>query len=109
MKKNRPAYTLSVLVESETKEACAEIMLQETTSIGIRVLPVAERIEAMRRTARVETPYGEVDCKISAYKGQIVSVSAEYDDCRRLAEEKKVPLKKVRFAALAELNRRLGE
>ena len=47
--------------------------------------------------------------KISAHKGHIVSVSAEYEDCRRLAKEKNVPLKKVREAALAELRRRLGE
>ena len=109
MKKNRPAYMLSVLTDAENKEACTEIILQETTSLGIRVLAVDERIEATRRTAHVDTPYGEVNCKIGAYRGHIVSVSAEYDDCRRLAEEKQVPLKKVRFAALAELNRRLGE
>ena len=109
MKKNRPAYMLSVLTDAENKEACTEIILQETTSLGIRVLAVDERIEATRRTAHVDTPYGEVNCKIGAYRGHIVSVSAEYDDCRRLAEENQVPLKKVRFAALAELNRRLGE
>lgn len=109
MKKNRPAYMLSVLTDAENKEACTEIVLQETTSLGIRVMSVPERIEATRRTARVDTPYGEVNCKIGAYKGHIVSVSAEYEDCRRLADEKNVPLKNVRFAALAELKRRLGE
>ena len=64
---------------------------------------------AARRTATVETPYGEVSCKISAHKGHIVSVSAEYEDCRRLAKEKNVPIKKVRADAIAELRRRLGE
>lgn len=109
MKKNRPAATLSVLVGEAEKEPCADIMFSETTSIGLRVVPVGERIEAARRTATVETEYGEVSCKISAYKGHIVSVSAEYEDCRRLAKEKDVPLKKVRADAIAELRRRLGE
>ena len=109
MKKNRPAATLSVLVGEEEKEACADIIFNETTSIGLRVVPVGERLEAARRTATVTTPYGEVSCKISAYKGHIVSLSAEYEDCRRLAKENDVPLKKVRADALAELRRRLGE
>ena len=109
MKKNRPAATLSVLVGEAEKEPCADIVFSETTSIGLRVVPVGERIEAARRTATVETEYGEVSCKISAYKGHIVSVSAEYEDCRRLAKEKDVPLKKVRADAIAELRRRLGE
>ncbi len=109
MKKNRPAVALSVLVDEEHKEICGDIIFQETTSIGLRVVPVEQRREAMRRTARVGTPYGEVSCKISAYKGQIVSLSAEYEDCRRIAREQGVPLKKVRQAALAELSRRLGE
>lgn len=109
MKKNRPAAALSVLVGEAEKEACADIIFEETTSIGLRVVPVGERMEAARRTALVKTPYGEVSCKISAYKGHIVSVSAEYEDCRRLAKEKNVPLKKVREAALAELRHRLGE
>lgn len=109
MKKNRPAAALSVLVGEEEKEACVDILFRETTSIGLRVVPVGERLEAARRTALVETPYGEVSCKISAYKGHIVSLSAEYEDCRRLAAEKDVPLKKVRAAAIAELRRRLGE
>ena len=109
MKKNRPAATLSVLVGEAEKEPCADIMFSETTSIGLRVVPVGERLEAARRTAMVATDYGEVSCKISAYKGHIVSVSAEYEDCRRLAKEKDVPLKKVRADAIAELRRRLGE
>ena len=109
MKKNRPAVTLSVLVGEAEKEVCADLLFRETTSIGLRVVPVGERLEAARRTATVETPYGEVSCKISAYKGHIVSLSAEYEDCRRLAQEKNVPLKKVRADALAELRRRLGE
>ena len=109
MKKNRPAVMLSVLVDEEYRESCADIVLQETTSIGLRVTPVERRYEAMRRTAMVTTPYGEVSCKISAYKGQIVALSAEYEDCRRLAKEQGVALKKVRRAAISELERRLGE
>ena len=109
MKKSRPAATLSVLVEEACRERCADILFRETTSIGLRVMPVAERCEAERRTETVTTPYGAVSCKISTYKGEIVSLSAEYEDCRRLAKENDVPLKEVRQAALQEIRRRLGE
>ena len=109
MKKNRPAQMLSVMTEEEKKEQCLDILFRETTSIGMRVMPVEQRIEAVRHTALVETRYGEVNCKVSAYKGQIVSLSVEYEDCRRLAMEKHVPLKLVQQEALRELGRRLGE
>lgn len=109
MKKSRPAAALSVLVEEAGRERCADILFRETTSIGLRVMPVAERCEAERRTETVTTPYGAVSCKISTYKGEIVSLSAEYEDCRRLAKENDVPLKEVRQAALQEIRHRLGE
>lgn len=109
MKKNRPANVLSVLTDEAHKEDCCDIIFKETTSIGLRIQAIEQRREAVRRIAKVKTEYGEVACKVSAYKGEIVSVSAEYDDCRRLALEKKVPLKQVRQAALSEIGRRLGE
>ena len=109
MKKNRPAHKLSVLINDADKEKIAEIIFSETTSIGLRVTAVNERIEAVRHIAKVETKYGEVACKVSAYKGKIVSISAEYDDCRRLAEELGVPLKTIRQEAVRVLSSRLGD
>ncbi len=107
MKKNRPAQTLSVLVDIAHKEACIDILFRETTSIGMRVIPIDQRVEAVRHTAMVHTKYGEVSCKVSAYKGQLVSISAEYEDCRRLALEHDVPFKEVQQEALSELRSRL--
>lgn len=109
MKKNRPAQTLSILVDEAHQEDCAEIVFRETTSIGLRVVPIGRRIEAVRRIAKVETKYGNVDCKISAYRGHIVSVSAEYEDCRDIARREKVPLKVVQQEAMRVLGARLGE
>ena len=108
MKKNRPAEKLSVLVNADTREACIRIIFRETTTIGLRVLPLAERIEASRHMAQVDTPYGRVACKVSAYAGEIVNVAPEYEDCRRLAEAADVPLKFVQQAATEALRARLG-
>ncbi|MBR5914079.1 MAG: nickel pincer cofactor biosynthesis protein LarC [Selenomonadaceae bacterium] len=108
MKKNRPAQMLSVLVESDKQAACMKIIFEETTTIGLRVINVDQRIEAVRKIAKVETSYGEVQCKVSAYDGKIVSITPEYEDCRRLAEKNNVPLKNVWQEALTKQIQRLG-
>ena len=109
MKKNRPAQKLSVLVAEADQAKCAEIIFRETTSIGLRVMSVDNRLEATRHIAKVATKYGEVPCKVSAYNGHIVSVSPEYDACLNLAREKKIPLKVIRQEALKIMNERLGD
>ena len=109
MKKNRPAQQLSVLTDAEHQAALAELIFRETTSIGIRVMPVAERLEAARHLAPVDTPYGSVSCKVSAWQGELVNVSAEYEDCRELAAAQQVPLKQVQRAAVQEMYHRLGK
>ena len=109
MKKNRPAQKLSVLVDEPVKRACVKLIFTESTSIGLRIMPVAERLEASRHIAKVETKYGVVNCKVSAWDGQLCSLSPEYEDCRRLAEEQAVPLKAVQQAAVQAFKERLGE
>ena len=109
MKKNRPAHTLSVLVAEDKKAQCLSLLFSETTSIGMRVLHVDERVEAVRHTALVDTLHGKVRCKVSAYGGKIVSLSPEYDDCREIAVREGIPLKRVRQEALDDLRERLGE
>ena len=109
MKKNRPAHMLSVLVEEDKKAQCLSLLFSETTSIGMRVLHVDERVEAVRHTALVDTLHGKVRCKVSAYGGKIVSLSPEYDDCREIAVREGIPLKRVRQKALDDLRERLDE
>ena len=108
MKKNRPAQMLSVLVDAEHRELCIKIIFEETTTIGLRVIEIARRVEAVRKIAKVETSFGEVQCKVSAYDGKIVSITPEYEDCRRLAEKHSVPLKAVWQEALTRQEARLG-
>ena len=108
MKKNRPAQMLSVLVDSKHQAACTKIIFEETTTIGLRVINVDQRVEAVRKIAKVETSFGEVQCKVSAYDGKIVSITPEYEDCRRLAEKNNVPLKSIWQEALTKQQQRLG-
>jgi len=43
----------------------------------------------------VATEFGEVRIKVSRVNGRILHVAPEYDDCRKLAVEKNVPLQRV--------------
>jgi uncharacterized protein (DUF111 family) len=49
---------------------------------------------------KVTTSFGEVRIKLSRVNGRILHVSPEYDDCRKLAQEKNVPLQRVINEAL---------
>ena len=109
MKKNRPAQKLSVLTDVKKKEELAGILFRETTSIGLRVIPVTERLECARHLARVDTRYGSVRVKVSAWRGELVNVSAEYEDCRAIAEEQDIPLKTVQREAVQAFYARLGK
>lgn len=109
MKKNRPGQMLSVLAREDKKDACARIIFRETTSIGIRVRRIEERLEADRHLAKVDTKYGDITCKVSAYGGHLINVAPEYEDCCRAARDKKVPLKLVQQEAMRAFEARLGD
>lgn len=98
MKKNRPAIVLSVLCDSSSLPAVLQILLRETTTLGVRVHEV-ERLCLQREFVEVETPYGVVKVKVAKLGKEIVNISPEYEDCRRIALERKVPLKEVMAAA----------
>ncbi|MDP2950077.1 MAG: DUF111 family protein, partial [Chloroflexota bacterium] len=80
--------------------ALAEILFRETTTLGIRVIPAQRRI-LERRFQQVTTPYGPVSIKLGILEGRVVNAAPEHEDCRRLAEAQRVPLKLVHQAALA--------
>ncbi|MGH9631545.1 MAG: nickel pincer cofactor biosynthesis protein LarC [Bryobacteraceae bacterium] len=89
MKKNRPGVVLSVIARPEDQEQLAQVMLTETSSLGLRVYTAERRVQA-RESVEVETPHGRVRVKLSSS-----SFAPEYDDCRRIAAETGVPLKQV--------------
>ncbi|HTY56873.1 MAG TPA: nickel pincer cofactor biosynthesis protein LarC [Candidatus Binataceae bacterium] len=107
MKKGRPAITLSVLAEPSRREAIAEVLFAETTTIGVRFHPVG-RLKLEREIKQVETPWGAVRIKISRRGNRIVNLSPEYEDCRRIAAEHSVALKVVTQEAHDAARRQLS-
>ncbi len=94
MKKSRPAVTLSVLCTGETEPRLAEIILRETTTFGLRRLSVGKT--ALEREIRtVRTSLGELRVKSAFMDGKRIKMKPEYEDCRRIAEEKGMTLREV--------------
>jgi pyridinium-3,5-bisthiocarboxylic acid mononucleotide nickel chelatase len=94
MKKNRPANMLSILCGEAEAARLEEILFLETTTLGIRKYKV-EREELERRFETVETPYGLVTVKFAYRNDKLLKFAPEYEDCRRIAEEKQLPLVQV--------------
>lgn len=100
MKKNRPGIVLSALAPPDRVEDLTQIVLQETSTLGLRVLPM-ERIVAERRIRQVETRWGGVQVKEKWMAGERRAISPEYEDCADIAREQSVPLRQV-FDAVRE-------
>ena len=98
MKKNRPGVLLTVLcAEAEADKFC-EMMLRETTAFGVR-RTIAERRKLKREFATVKTKFGNVTVKLGKLNGKIVQAAPEFESCKKVAAQKKVPLRQVYEAA----------
>jgi pyridinium-3,5-bisthiocarboxylic acid mononucleotide nickel chelatase len=94
MKKNRPGTLLTVLCKPEQSSKLAHLIFAETTTLGVRRREEARQTLA-RRWENVRTQWGEVRIKIASMNGTVTNYAPEYEDCRRIAAEHRVPLKAV--------------
>lgn len=94
MKQVRPATLLSVIVACENQRRVLEVLFRETTTLGVRTYQT-KRYKLAREEIAVETEYGEVRVKLGRLKGEVVNIAPEYKDCRRLANERHIPIKQV--------------
>jgi hypothetical protein len=90
MKKNRPGTLIRIIAAPEMTEQFTEILFSETTTLGLRIHQAERRVLA-RDITDVATSFGKVRVKYNSNG----SFAPEYDDCRRLASEKGVPLRVV--------------
>lgn len=104
MKKGRPGHLLSVMVEGGKREVVMDVVLRESTTLGVRFHRV-ERQALERDWVEVETPWGRVRVKRGLRGGEVLNSHPEFEDCRRVAEAAGVPVKQVIAAAMAALGR----
>jgi uncharacterized protein (TIGR00299 family) protein len=99
MKKNRPGMVLTVLCKPEDASKLAQIVFAETTTLGVRQREEVRQTLA-RRWESVRTQWGDVRIKIASMNGTVTNYAPEYEDCRKIAAEHRVPLKTVMSGAV---------
>jgi uncharacterized protein (DUF111 family) len=95
MKKNRPAVLVRVIAEPRDRDKLAKILFEETTTIGLRYYPVG-RLILNRTETTIKTRFGDLKVKILQEPSGEKRVSPEYDELKRLANDKNVPLNVLR-------------
>jgi pyridinium-3,5-bisthiocarboxylic acid mononucleotide nickel chelatase len=112
MKRGRPATMVSAICDLERRAAVESILLEHSTTLGVRMTPV-ERTKAGRRIETVTTRWGEVRVKLKILDGRVSDVAPEYADCLAIVREHRVPIRLVYGEAtrIAEAfsGRRTGE
>lgn len=93
MKKGRPGILLSVLVEKTKLEKISPIIFSQTSTLGIRIHHI-ERQKVERKSIKVATTFGDVQAKLIAYE-TFQRITPEFEECKRIAEEKGIPLIEV--------------
>lgn len=94
MKKNRPGNRITVIAEKSCRDQIITLLLEETTTFGVRYYETG-RVALERRFEILETPFGPVQIKVGLHQGKVIKKSPEYEDCRKIAEEKQIPLIQV--------------
>lgn len=94
MKKNRPAVCFTVLAHKRDEARIAELILRETTTLGVRIRDV-RRYVAERESVTRETEFGTVRFKRKYLDGELVYERPEYDDLERIAKETNLPLLEI--------------
>ncbi len=108
MKKNRPGMLLSVLCSTELEDKVVDVLLRETTTLGVRVNEVS-RHEAQRESLEFESSLGPAAVKVKRLAGRPPVAAPEYEACARLARERGLPLAEVYRIVEAEARHRLAQ
>lgn len=102
MKKSRPAVKISVLSSLEREQTLSRIILNETTTIGVRRFTFEKEI-LNREMRTVSTSLGDVRIKTAFSEGRPAKIKPEYEDCRKIAMEKDIPLREVYDIIMKEM------
>jgi uncharacterized protein (TIGR00299 family) protein len=98
MKKGRPGLVVSALCRLDRANEIADVLLRETSSIGVRFTQVSRR-ELPRRLTKVDTEYGSIPVKVSGEAGSFQQVKPEFEACAHAARKHGIPVRVVVDAA----------
>jgi uncharacterized protein (DUF111 family) len=97
MKKGRPAVKFCCLANPGGEERLAEVIVRETTTIGVRIIDV-RRVALERSVSARSTPFGDIRFKSVKLNGEVLRSIPEYDDIRKMADESGLPMLSIRNA-----------
>jgi pyridinium-3,5-bisthiocarboxylic acid mononucleotide nickel chelatase len=109
MKKGRPGTLLTILCDPADSPVLEQLMLRETTTLGIRIRQ-DRRTCLDRRHTTVSTPYGDSRIKVGSVAGEALNVAPEFEDCRAASSRCGTAIKTVHQAAVAaflQLNQKI--
>jgi len=94
MKENRPGNRVTVICAPERMDEFSDFLMRETDAQALQ-WRIDNRIKAERSITEIRTNYGPVKVKIAEADGKTLNASPEYEDCKRIALEQRVPLKEL--------------
>lgn len=113
MKKGRSGNIIQVIAKPEDSERLARKVIEETGSLGVRIIPIKHRLIAQREMGKVDIAINnkvfQVSVKIARdLSGVLLNISAEFEDCRKAARECGIPVRNVLRLAEEEARRKFS-
>ena len=102
-KKNRPGVLLQVICDAKTRQRLLEVLFAETGTLGVREYGVTKH-HLVRQRVRMKTSLGDLAVKIASSQGKVLSAKPEFEDVKKIAQKRKMPLR----SALAEINKEIS-
>lgn len=102
-KKSRPSWILKAITDFEKSEIVAETIMRETTSIGVRIIPVHHRVKARRKIDNIRVTINGKDFSVRV-KYSDYTAKPEFEDLKKISEETNVPLKNLRKIVEEKIN-----
>ena len=93
-KKNRPAYTLTVICKESEREKLENLIFSETTTIGIRRVEM-ERTILQREIQKKDTPVGTAIVKACTLPDGNIRYYPEYENVAELAERNQLSFRET--------------
>jgi len=98
-KKNRPGQIVKIITDRTNAERISHVLIEETGSLGVRILPCERRILA-RKLFTVDVRIGDFKEKVlvkvaTDAKGKVIQIKPEYDDSKKISEKTGIPLRDV--------------
>ena len=101
MKKGRPGNLITIITKKENMDVLKEILYRETTTLGIRILKIVrEKLDRIFDTIYIGNSAFRI--KKGYFKDKVVNIQPEFEDCKKVAEEKEIPIKEIIDQVLSE-------